>query len=69
VILNHVNHAMRTFHYGDPQIMMLHHDRLDILIQAVDSHYYLLLALTPGGPVGRALQQLERGVRALRAEM
>ena len=69
VILNHVNAAMRTFHYGDPQILMLHHDLLDILIQRVDSQYYLLLALRPGGPVARALRQLERGVVALRAEM
>jgi predicted regulator of Ras-like GTPase activity (Roadblock/LC7/MglB family) len=69
VILNHVNAALRTFHYGDPQIVMLHHDRLDILIQAVDEQYYLLMALRPGGPVGRALQQLERGVQRLRAEM
>ena len=69
VVLNHVNAALRTFHYGDPQVLMLHHDRLDVLIQSVDSHYYLLLALRPGGPVARALRELERGVVALRAEM
>jgi predicted regulator of Ras-like GTPase activity (Roadblock/LC7/MglB family) len=69
VILNHVNLALRTFHYGDPQIVMLHHERLDILIQKVDARYYLLLALRPGAPLGRALRELERGVQALRVEM
>jgi hypothetical protein len=69
VILNHVNAALRTFHYGDPQVVMLHHERLDILIQAVDVRYYLLMALRPGAPLGRALRELERGVQALRVEM
>jgi hypothetical protein len=69
VILNQVNAALRTFHYGDPQIVTLHHDRLDILIQTVDVRYYLLLALRPGASMSRALQELERGVRALRMEM
>jgi hypothetical protein len=69
VILHHVNAAMRTFHYGDPQVMMLHHDRLDVLIQAVDEHYYLLVALRPGAPLGRALRELERAVQGLRVEM
>ena len=69
VVLNHVNAALRTFHYGDPQIVILHHDRLDILIQAVDTRYYVLLALRPGAPLGRALRELERSVQALRVEM
>jgi hypothetical protein len=69
IILNLVNAALRTFHYGDPQIMMLHHDRLDVLIQTVDAHYYVLLALRPGAPLASALQHLERSVQALRAEM
>ena len=69
IILNYVNAALRTFHYGDLQVVMLHHDRLDILIQTVDARYYLLIALRPGAPLGRALLELERGVRALRVEM
>ncbi|MBI5480780.1 MAG: hypothetical protein HY906_18115 [Deltaproteobacteria bacterium] len=69
VILNHVNAALRTFHYGDPQIVMLHHDQLDIVIQSVDARYYVLLVLRPGAPMARALRELERSVQALRVEM
>jgi predicted regulator of Ras-like GTPase activity (Roadblock/LC7/MglB family) len=69
VILNHVNAAMRTFHYGDPQVVMLHHDRMDVLIRTVSEQYYVLLAMRTGSHLGRALQALEHAAQALREEM
>jgi predicted regulator of Ras-like GTPase activity (Roadblock/LC7/MglB family) len=69
VILNHVNAALRLFHYGGPIEMILHHDRLDILIHAVGDGYYVLLALRADGHLARALDELRRGAVALQAEM
>jgi hypothetical protein len=69
IVLQLVRAALRTFHYGDPQSMILQHDALDVVIHAVTRDYYVLLALRPGGHLARALAALERGAEALRAEM
>jgi len=69
VILNHVRAAMGTLHHGDAQVVTLHHDHLDVLIEEVADRYFLLLAVTPGVPMDAALKHLHRGVAALREDL
>jgi len=69
VILNHVRAVLHLFHYGDPIEMILHHDRVDVLIHAVADQYYVLLILGAGGHLARALDELRKGAAALQVEM
>ena len=69
IVLNQVQMALRTFHYGDPQEMILSHAQMDVVVRAVGQGYYLLLAVKRGGHLATALREAETAAHALRTEM
>jgi predicted regulator of Ras-like GTPase activity (Roadblock/LC7/MglB family) len=53
---------------GDLREMVLATDRMAFLIRPITSEYFLLLALNPGGNVGRARFELRKAQLSLEAE-
>ncbi len=53
---------------GDMREMMLSTDRQSFLLRPITAEYFLLLALNPGGNVGRARFELRKVQLALEAE-
>jgi predicted regulator of Ras-like GTPase activity (Roadblock/LC7/MglB family) len=69
VVLGHMQAALRTFHYGEAEVVLLTHDRLDILVHAVGEGYYALIALRHPAQLARALAELGAAADDLRREM
>jgi predicted regulator of Ras-like GTPase activity (Roadblock/LC7/MglB family) len=69
IVLHHVQLALRTFHYGDPQEMIMSLDRMDVIVRSVGLGYYLLLAIRREGHLATALREAETAAHALRTEM
>jgi predicted regulator of Ras-like GTPase activity (Roadblock/LC7/MglB family) len=69
VVLAHVQAALHTFHYGEAELVLLSHERADILVSAVRDGYYALLAVERPSPLAGAIRQLRRAAAALRLEM
>jgi predicted regulator of Ras-like GTPase activity (Roadblock/LC7/MglB family) len=69
IVLGHVQSALRTFHYGEAEFVLMTHGQLDILMHAVAEGYYALLAVKHPAPLGRVMGELEQAAGALRKEM
>jgi predicted regulator of Ras-like GTPase activity (Roadblock/LC7/MglB family) len=69
IILAHARAALRTFHYGDPTLMVVSHRELHILMSAVADGYFALLAIGPRAPLDLAVENLGRAADYLRAEI
>jgi predicted regulator of Ras-like GTPase activity (Roadblock/LC7/MglB family) len=69
IILAHARAALRTFHYGDPAVMVVGHRDLQVVLHEVADGYFALLALEARAALGAALATLEQATRWLRAEM
>jgi predicted regulator of Ras-like GTPase activity (Roadblock/LC7/MglB family) len=69
VVLAHVQAALHTFHYGEAELILVSHERADILVSAVREGYYALLAIERPSPLAAAMRQLRRAAAALRQEM
>jgi predicted regulator of Ras-like GTPase activity (Roadblock/LC7/MglB family) len=69
VLLGHVQSALRTMHHGEAELIVLSHDRTDILLRSVAEGYYAILAVGHPAPLGLAIEQLDRAVVQLRREM
>ena len=69
VILAHARAALRTFHYGDPTVMVVGHRDLQVLLHEVADGYFVLLAIEARAALAGALLALDRATRHLRAEM
>jgi hypothetical protein len=69
VVLAHLTAAFGTWHYGGPEYYIAEHRQLEIVVHAVESGYYALLALKPPGPLAIALENLRAASSALRKEM
>ncbi len=69
VIAAHVQAALHTFHYGEAEVILLAHDKLDIVLHSVAEGYYVLVAAQHPAPLGLAMDTLASAAVALREEM
>ncbi len=69
IVLNHVQSALHTFHYGSAHRLMFHHDELDLVIEQVSDGYFVLLAIEPPSPLALALSSIGIATAQLREEM
>jgi predicted regulator of Ras-like GTPase activity (Roadblock/LC7/MglB family) len=69
VVLRYMQSALRTFHYGDAELVLMSHDELDILLHSVAEGYYALLAVGHPAPLGLAIDALTSAAASLREEM
>ena len=70
VILNHVQSVLHLTHFGEAEEVILQHQKLDLIVRAVDKDYYVVLAVNAAGAhLATALREIAAAARALRAEM
>lgn len=69
VVLAHVQSALRTFHYGEADFIVMTHGRLDILMQAVAEGYYTLIATRHPAQLARVMREMEAVAASFRKEM
>ena len=69
VLLGHIRAALRTFHVGDPQIFVVSHQGMHVLLRVLDDEYFALLAVDGAAPVARAVYHLGQAIDDLRREM
>jgi predicted regulator of Ras-like GTPase activity (Roadblock/LC7/MglB family) len=69
IILNQVQSALHLFHFGEAHEIVLHHDKVDLLMHAVGHGYYVVLVASSGAHLGLALRALRDAAAALRSEV
>ena len=70
VVMAHLTACYGTWHYGGPEYFIAQHAKLDIVVWAIESGYYVLLAVTePAAPLARALESLRHAAKAIAKEM
>ena len=69
VVLQHLVAAFGTWHYGGPEYFIARHETIEVVVHAVDSGYYALLAFRQPAPLTLALDSLRDAAGALRVEM
>jgi predicted regulator of Ras-like GTPase activity (Roadblock/LC7/MglB family) len=69
VILGQVQAALHLSHFGEAEEMILQHQKLDLIVRAVDPQYYVVLAIGAGAHLATALRAVIAAASALRAEM
>jgi predicted regulator of Ras-like GTPase activity (Roadblock/LC7/MglB family) len=69
IILNHVQAVLRLFHFGEAVEVILHHDRMDLVVRAVGLGYYVVLVVKENVHLASALREVKAAAVALRAEM
>jgi len=69
VVLANLEAVFNTWHFGGPQMFVVEHTRVDVLVHAVEDGYYALLAVEQPSPLGVALGSLTEAVTELRREM
>ena len=69
VILNHVQSALHLTHFGEAVELIVQHRKMDLIVRAIDRHYYVILAVRSGSHLATALREVVAAASALRAEM
>jgi len=69
VVLAQLHAAFGVFHYGAPIYFMAQHERMGIVVHAIEGGYYALLAVTDPTRVTFALTALQASVGELQREM
>lgn len=69
ILLAHVQSALRTFHYGEAEFMIMTHGEIDILMHAVAEGYYALVAARHPAPVAKVIREMALAADSLRREM
>ena len=69
VLLRQLTAAFGTWHYGSPEYYIAEHQKLEVVVQAVEAGYYALLACNPPAPLAIALDNLRAASFALQKEM
>lgn len=69
IVLGQLHAAFGTWHFGGPEYFLAQHERIDVVVHAVDGGYYTLLAVAEPAPLGHALRALREAARALHREM
>lgn len=69
IVLSQLHAAFGTWHHGSPSLFIVQHEKLDIVVQAVDAGYYTLLAVSDPRPLAHALLAVEKASALLKKEM
>jgi hypothetical protein len=69
VVLAQLHSAFALWHFGAPEYFMAQHNKLGIVVHAVDGGYYALIAVSDPARVLSALTALVVSVPELRKEM
>ena len=69
VVMQQLMAAFGTWHYGSPEYFIVDHDRLEVVVHAVDAGYYALLASEQPAALAVALESLRIAARSLKQEM
>lgn len=69
VILQTLQAAFATWHFGGVEFYVVEHTKLDVLVHDVGQGYFALLAVEQPAPLGAAMGSLVEAVAELRKEM
>ena len=69
VVLGQLAAAFGTLHFGGPEFFIARHDRIEVIVHAVDDGYYALLAFSQPPEIEVALERVRIAAIALRREM
>ncbi len=69
ILLAHVQSALRTFHYGEAELIVMSHGKIDILMHTVAEGYYALIATRRPAPLARVIREMAVAAESLRREM
>jgi len=69
VVLGQLVSAFGTLHFGGPEYFIARHDRIEVIVHAVESGYYALLAFSQPPEIEPALERVRIAAAALRLEM
>jgi predicted regulator of Ras-like GTPase activity (Roadblock/LC7/MglB family) len=69
IILRQVQSALHLSHFGEAEEIILQHQKVDLIVRAVDARYYVVVALAAGAHLATALRAARVAAGALRAEM
>ncbi len=69
IILGQVQSVLHLSHYGEAEEIIFQHHKLDLIVRAVDRHYYVVLAASSGSHLATALREVAAAATALRAEI
>lgn len=69
IVLSNLVAAFDTWHFGGPEYFIAQHNKLDVVVHAVDAGYYALLAYSKGANLAVALERIRIACGALRKEM
>ena len=69
VLLRHVRSWLHTRHYGDPELMVVSHRELHVLLREVADGYFALLALDDAAEILAASRLLADAAALLKQEM
>jgi hypothetical protein len=68
-VLAQLTAAFGTLHYGGPEFFIAKHNKIEVIVWAVESGYYTLLAFSEPAPIEIALESLRLAAHALSKEM
>ena len=69
VVLGQLTSAFGTLHFGGPEFFIARHDRIEVIVHAVEGGYYALLAYSQPPEIEIALERMRGVADALRLEM
>lgn len=69
VLFGHVRRWLHTRHYGDPELMVVSHRELHVLLREVADGYFALLALDDAAEILSASRLLTDAAALLKQEM
>ncbi len=69
IVLNQVQSALHLFHFGEAGEIIVHTERMDLLVRAVSEGYYVVLAVRTPSHLATALREVGSAATALREAM
>lgn len=69
IVLAQLTAAFGTWHFGGPEYYVAEHQKLEVVVHAVEAGYYALLACKPPAPLALAIENLRAASFALQREM
>jgi predicted regulator of Ras-like GTPase activity (Roadblock/LC7/MglB family) len=69
VILNHVQSALHLTHFGEAEELIFLHEKMDLIVRAVDRDYFVVLVVGADAHLATALRETHAAASALRVEM
>ncbi|HEY6037475.1 MAG TPA: hypothetical protein VIV58_24510 [Kofleriaceae bacterium] len=69
VVLGQLASAFGTLHFGGPEFFIARHDRIEVIVHAVEGGYYALLAYSQPPEIELALERVRGCANELREEM